>query len=165
MREKWSITRLNEETSIDRRTIKSILGATSPIDSDGKVDWYYLSDFIEAYKAYLKGKMGGDAELIAEKIRDTKESADGKAMDNEERRGILVEIADLCRRLEPIYTVMAQIVQSSKLSDEEKDQLLDQFSRVHSIIRPKPAAVERNGDTSAGVDPATAPAPDNSTMG
>lgn len=158
MREKWSINRLCEETLIDRRTIKKILGNTSPIDNDGKSDFYYLSDFIEAIQSATKAKAGSAAELIAEKVRDTRESADGKALANEEKRGIVVEIADLCRRLEPIYVAFVQIIHGSKLSDEDKAQLLERLHSIHSIVRPRAAETERNGDSPALPEPQAAPA-------
>jgi hypothetical protein len=146
VREKWSISRLSEETLIDRRTIKAVL-RDKP--TDGGV---LLSEFIKACKEYW-----GMSGLDGARLRKMNEEADQIAMENEEKRGVIVEIAHLCKRLEPVYIGIKQRIDASKLSAEEKDAILNDLHSIHGIIRPMPSSEHRNGDSPAGPDTEAAP--------
>lgn len=129
MREKWSISRLSEETLIDRRTIAKVLGNTSPIDSDGKVDWYYLSDFVEALRGHDKKKSGA-GDLEAEKTRLTAAQADIAEVERAKRRNEVIEAEAVAKVWENIAVAIRRTILTSALSNAEKDHILSELKSM-----------------------------------
>ena len=128
MREKWTVNRLSDETLIDRRTIGKILGNTSPIDSDGKASWYYLSDFIEAFREHIKGKSGGDLE--AEKTRLTAAQADIAEVERAKKRNEVIEAEAVVKVWENIAVAIRRTILTSALSNAEKDHILSELKSM-----------------------------------
>jgi hypothetical protein len=145
MREKWTISRLNDETLLDRRTIKKILGGTAPIDSDGKSEFFYLADFLEAWRRYLTESHDAESlNLTMEQARLTKVN----------REKAEVQLADLRNEVIPkesIFQVWANVIISIRrtiltavgvkqcphcskdvplLGDKEKDHILNELKSL-----------------------------------
>jgi phage terminase Nu1 subunit (DNA packaging protein) len=129
MREKWSISRLSDETLIDRRTIAKILGNTSPMDSDGKTAWYYLSDFIEAMRGHDKSK-SASGDLEAEKTRLTAVQADIAEVERAKRRNEVIEAEAVARVWENIAVTVRRTILTSALSNAEKDHILSELKSM-----------------------------------
>src|SRR4051812_5779762 len=76
-------------------------GEFIPPSSNG---YWNLKETIRALFDYYRGKKeGASGQLKDEQLRKTREEADKIAMDNEERRNVLVEMNSLFKLLEPEF--------------------------------------------------------------
>src|SRR5262245_17520012 len=110
MLEKWSISRLNEETGKDRRTIKKILSATAPAETTDKTEFYLLKDFISALESYCAGEGGN---LEAEQTRLTKAKADIAEVERARIRNEVLETETVFRVWENVALSIRRTILTS----------------------------------------------------
>jgi phage terminase Nu1 subunit (DNA packaging protein) len=126
MTEDWSISRLNEETSLDRRTIKKILADTAPHDVDGKTEFYKLADFIKALVEYHKPKGdGSESALIRERTRLTAADADIREVERARVRNEVMETETVIRVWENICVAIRRTIETSPLPIQQKDSIFN----------------------------------------
>lgn len=126
MTENWSISRLNEETALDRRTIKKILAETAPCDANEKTDFYKLADFIQALIAYHKDQSGAST-LEREQARLTSAKADIAEVDRARIRNEVVEVETVFRVIENIFVSIRRTILTCPLPQEQKDAILNEL--------------------------------------
>lgn len=155
MREKWSISRLSDETLMDRRTIAKLLGNTSPIDSDGKAAWYYLSDFMEALHGHNKSK-SASGDLEVEKTRLTAVQADIAEVERAKRRNEVIEADAVGKVWENIAVAVRRTILTSALSNAEKDHILSELKSmsIEAILEQQEFDEETGESLSKSVHPA-----------
>lgn len=124
MRETWSINRLSNETGKDRRTVKKILQEAEPCEWEGEHPLYHLRDFIAALEQ--KDQDGATA-LEREKTRLTAKQADREEIALARDRNAVLETETVFRVWEHIATAIRRTVLTSKLTQEEKDQCLNEL--------------------------------------
>ena len=96
----FTINAICEMTGYDRRTVTNRLQGMEPIGSDGKAQKYTLRQFVEACENRIRAMQvkGDDGEVldpIRERTRRDKELADKTALENQVRRGELLEVSDV----------------------------------------------------------------------
>jgi phage terminase Nu1 subunit (DNA packaging protein) len=132
MREKWTISRLNDETLLDRRTIKKILGDTSPIDSDGKSEFFYLADFLEAWRRHLTESHDAESlNLTMEQARLTKVNREKAEVQLAKLRHTVIDVESVFRVWENIGVAIRRTILTSALSDKEKDHILNELQSLN----------------------------------
>lgn len=141
MRERWSISKLSEETLIDRRTVAKVLSNTISGDEDGR---YYISEFIEAFRSYIKGKTGA-GDLEAEKTRLTAAQADIAEVQRAKIRKEVIDTETAYQFFSNIATPIRRIIELSPLSIAEKDRAFEQLESINleAIIQ---ATLEQDND-------------------
>lgn len=126
MVEKWSISRLNEETGLDRRTIKKILRDVAPFDQDEKTDYYTLADFLAAYRRYYEPKQSGTS-LEREQARLTAAKADIAEVERARIRNEVIEVETVFRVWENIIVAIRRTILTSPLPQTQKDSILNEL--------------------------------------
>lgn len=69
-------------------------------------------------------------DLESERIRETRSKADLNEQEFRKRQGLLVDVDEFSREWEPRFVSMVRIVKSSKLTEDEQNQLLGELSQV-----------------------------------
>jgi phage terminase Nu1 subunit (DNA packaging protein) len=128
----WTVNSLSEETGLDRRTIKKILADTAPVESDGKTDFYKLSDFIKALIEYHKPKGdASEAALVAARTRLTNADADIREVERARIRNEVMETETVFRVIENRdLAIRRTILTTPDLTDERKDAILRSLQQV-----------------------------------
>lgn len=130
MREKWTISRLSDETLMDRRTIKKVLGETSPIDSDGKSDFFYMADFLEALRRH--DEVDEQAlNLTMEQARLTKVNREQGEVRLAKLRHTVIDVESVFRVWENIGVAIRRTILTSGLADKEKDHILNELQSLN----------------------------------
>lgn len=130
MREKWTINRLHDETLMDRRTIKKVLGETKPVESDGKSDYFHLSDFLEAWRKHL----AVDREtlnLTVEQARLTAANADIAEVKRAKLRHTVIDVESVFQVWENIGVAIRRTILTSGLTEKEKDHVLNELQSLN----------------------------------
>lgn len=119
---RWTITEAASEFPIAHNTLADRIrkGGFEP-GPDGK--WS---------TAQICSAIFGD--LRGEQTRLAKESADAKALENEKRRGVLVESEDVYRHYEGVFVTIRQKTLASSMTDEEKDEFLNDLRSLKSRV-------------------------------
>jgi len=118
---RWTIEGAASEFGLNPRTVaQRVKGAGVLAGSDG------LFSSVDIHRA-----IWGD--LDRERLRKVTEEADDLAIANTTARDELVDKADFLKRFEPIYAAMRQKVMGSSMTDAEKDGLLGELTKLHSI--------------------------------
>ncbi len=127
MTKNWSISELNEETGMDRRTIKKVLGETAPCDVDGKTEFYKLADFIHALT-----KRSDESQTALEEARTrlANTQADIAEVDRARLRNEVLEVETVFRVWENIAISIRRTVLTSALGDLEKDAILHELENL-----------------------------------
>lgn len=73
-------------------------------------------------------------DLRGEQTRLAKENADARALENEKSRGRLLEAEDVYRHYEGVFVTLRQKTLASSMTDEEKDELLNDLRSLKSRI-------------------------------
>lgn len=95
--------------------------------------------------------------LAVEQLRKLKEEADKVALENDKTRGKLVEIEAVYKHFEGMFVAFRSHILASTLSDQEKDELLNNLRGLKARDVAKPVG-DRDDSQSAAVDTdATAP--------
>jgi phage terminase Nu1 subunit (DNA packaging protein) len=132
MIEKWTINRLNEETGLDRRTLKKILQETDPCDFDGKSELYRMTDFIKALRIYDAPRNGGNMEdaklrLVQEQTRLTGENADIAAVEKARVRNEVIETSTVFNVWESVAVSIRRTILTSGMSQDRIDACLNEL--------------------------------------
>jgi hypothetical protein len=134
MTEDWSISRLNEETGLDRRTIKKILSDTAPHDVDGKTEFYKLADFIKALQEYSRPKGdGSETALIRERTRLTAADADIREVERALLKGDVIKSDAFITGLQNLFIPLTRAIWTSNLSKAEKTTLINECNNACSV--------------------------------
>lgn len=97
--------------------------------------FYPCAESLRGLFAHYRGRNSDVVEqLKAEQLRKTTEEADKLAMDNEERRNILVEMAGLLKLLESDLISIRQKIASTSMSEAEKADLLNFIADIPNRI-------------------------------
>lgn len=100
------------EFAIDRRTLRRCLNEREIVEGPDK-----KFSILQCHNA-----IGGDLE--AERIRETRHKANLLSMEEDEKRGVLVNVAEVKQVLEKICVGVKAVVQASHLLPEEQDDIL-----------------------------------------
>ncbi len=122
----WTLNGLAAETGLDRRTLAKRLVGVTPADEKGDVKLYRLADVLPALGLGATPNKA-QLDLTAERARLAKEQADKTAIQNEERRGEIIPVADVIER----WTRIAETV---------KRRLLGLPSKVAPRLAMKPVS-------------------------
>lgn len=119
---RWTIIEAASEFPIAHNTLADRLrkGGIEP-GSDGK--WS---------TAQICSAIFGD--LRGEQTRLAKENADARALENEKTRGRLLEAEDVYRHYEGVFVTFRQKTLASSMTDEEKDEFLNDLRPLKSRI-------------------------------
>jgi phage terminase Nu1 subunit (DNA packaging protein) len=98
----FTINAICELTGYDRRTVTNRLQGVEPIGTEGKAQKFLIRQFIEACEnriraSLVKGEDGEALDPVYERARKDKEQADKTALENQVRRGELLEVSDVKR--------------------------------------------------------------------
>lgn len=127
MLEKWSISRLSEETGMDRRTVKKYLEEYSPCDQDEKTEYYHLRDLIHS----IQGRDNeGATNLEKERTRLTRSEANRSIMAERKMKNELLEPDPVLAGMENVAGAMKRIILSSKLTIVDQDALLNELRNL-----------------------------------
>lgn len=88
-----------------------------------------LKGLFRYFREQLHGSTG-KSNINDEKLRKLREEADKLALENEKTRGNLVETEAVYKHFEGIFVSFRQRVLASGLSDDEKDELLNDLRRL-----------------------------------
>lgn len=116
----WSIEMAARELGTDARTISKRL-TTAGIDA-GPDGFWSTKQIVAAYC--------GDLE--SERIRKTRAEADQIEKQNRKLDGELVDVEEFVKKYAPIFVSMSRVVKSSKLTDEEKDSILNELAKLNT---------------------------------
>lgn len=145
-REKWTISRLNFETGIDRRTLKNILSTAKPVAEDGQSKFYHLAQVFAACKAYWQPENEDAGDLVREQARLTKIKADIAVVERARVRNEVIDTETVFRVWENIAVAIRRTVLTSGLSDKEKDHILNELKSfdANSLLEFKDTEVPPN---------------------
>lgn len=118
---RWTIEGAASEFGLNPRTVATRLKAEGILP--GKDKRFATADIHRA--------ICGDYEK--ERTRKMKEDADRAARENAAGRGELLDKQDFVKRFEAIYTGIRQRILSSGLLGPDKDALLGELTKLHSI--------------------------------
>jgi hypothetical protein len=107
------------------------------------------------YYRELQQKRGGEFE--AQELRKLTESADKLALENEKTRGGLVEIEAVYKHFQGLFIALRARILGSNLTDEEKDQLLNDLRGLKARDIAEPVRPRDDPQSPPG-DPQAAPA-------
>jgi len=109
------------------------------IPGNGRNGGYEVAVAVPAYIRYLRSgqRNARNEELRIEQTRLARENADAQAMENERRRGTLVEAESVYKFYVSVFVKIRQVILYSDLSDDEKADLLAELRR---------AAQRKNGE-------------------
>ncbi len=82
------------------------------------------------FKYFREVRLKDSTTMAAEKLRKLKEEADRVALENERTRGKLVEVEAVYKHFEGIFVSFRARVLASSLSNEEKDELLNDLRKL-----------------------------------
>jgi phage terminase Nu1 subunit (DNA packaging protein) len=145
-REKWTISRLNFETGIDRRTLKNVLSTVKPVASDKQSVFYHLRDFVRAYRAHVSPADEDGGDLVREQARLTKIKADIAVVERARVRNEVIDTEMVFRVWENIAVAIRRTVLTSGLSDKEKDHILNELKSfdANSLLEFKDTEIPPN---------------------
>jgi phage terminase Nu1 subunit (DNA packaging protein) len=110
--------------------------------------YQFASTLRGLFKYFREDRNKASQTLNSERLRKLHEEADKVALENEKTRGNLVEIEAVYKHFEGIFVAFRARVLASSLTDEEKDELLNDLRKLKARDIPK----------SGGVEPDTRPA-------
>jgi phage terminase Nu1 subunit (DNA packaging protein) len=79
-------------------------------------------------------------DLFHQRLRITREQADKLALSNQQRRGELFEADAIYRAFEALFVAMRKTIKASKLSDDEKADILrdlDGADKIRIALKPE----------------------------
>lgn len=115
---RWTIHRAADEFGIERHTLAGKMKRSEcVVGSDGCYSTQQIATVIFD-------------DLKAEQIRKTRAEADGHEIANRQKLGQLVDVEEFCRRYDPVFLDVKRLVMSSKLTDQEKDDLLAGMAKL-----------------------------------
>jgi hypothetical protein len=82
------------------------------------------------FKYFREDRNQASVTLNGERLRKLKEEADKVALENEKTRGNLVEIEAVYKHFEAIFVSLRARVLASQLTEQEKDELLNDLRRL-----------------------------------
>ena len=124
----YSASQIGELLEVSSRRLQQ-LAAEGVIPKPAKRGRYDLAATVRGYVGFLRNRVtntpGG--ELRDQQIRETKERADKLALENERRRGVLVESETVFKTYENVFIVFRSKVLASTMTDFEKEELLNEL--------------------------------------
>jgi hypothetical protein len=121
-RQRWTIGRAAGEFPVDSKTLaKRIKLAGIEPGEDGK---FSTEQICRATFGDLRG----------EQTRETKERADKLALANEKERGRLLDAEKVYKHYEGVFVTLRQKTLASAMTDDEKDELLNDLRALKSRI-------------------------------
>jgi phage terminase Nu1 subunit (DNA packaging protein) len=139
MLEKWSLTRLSEETSMDRRTIKKLLEKAEPCDFDGEHPMYRLADLIAAIRARVDS---AESELERAKTRLTEIQADHAALDYAVAQKNFVPVDIIFQVMSNLLLGVRRQIELSEIPNDVKDKIYDELQNLKASDFVKEAKFE-----------------------
>ena len=164
MAQEWSINGLSVEFGVDRRTVAKRLQDVTPCRQDDRTSYYLMRD-VAALVGSAQSDSGDTLDLNVERARLAKEQADKCEMENEEKRGRLIDaekvsvwwvqiITNAKSKLLAVPTKAAPLVLGCKNLAQAKDILEKLIHDTLSELSATNPVSITGGESVAGVETA-----------
>jgi hypothetical protein len=118
---RWTVNRAADEFGLDRHALSGRLKRSD--ECPGPDNLFSTQQICRV--------VFGDLE--SERIREVRSKADLNEQQLRKQAGQLVDVEDFARRYDPIFTNFVRVVKSSKLTEDDQIEILNEVAKLHEV--------------------------------